>query len=459
VSADGDDDRTILRPTPGGRRAATQRPASEPPAAPAEPAPPPPQGAARPEPASATAAPPGEPLEISDSSANPLIAAGATLLTLASQLRGAVSHADVPALRQRALQEVKAFDQRAREAGVSPEDVNTARYALCALLDETVLNTPWGSQSVWATESLLITLYRERTGGERIFQIISALSEQPGGNLHLLEFLFVCLSLGFQGKYGIIPNGQQQLERVRADLYHTIRRQRRDGGEAISPHWQGLRDPRPRVARTLPLWVAVACAGAVITGLFVAFTLMLNAESDTAFARLNDLARDTTAARPVAAQTLVEPEEGTRGVPEVVDDLRAELAPEIEAGRIEVFQAGNRARILLRNRGLFPSGSASVTDAYRPVLDKVARATAGAPRPILVTGHSDNVPIRTVRFPSNWHLSKARAEAVVDVLARGPGEAGRFVAEGRADNEPIADNTSAAGREKNRRVEINLRPW
>jgi type VI secretion system protein ImpK len=143
----------------------------------------------------------------------------------------------------------------------------------------------------------------------------------------------------------------------------------------------------------------------------------------------------------------------------VVADLRATLAPEIRAEKVEVLRAGGQARIRLRNRGLFPSGSASVSAAYEPVLAKIARAIADAPGPIMVTGHSDNVPIRTAAFPSNWHLSNARAEAVMEALEAGPGAADRFVAEGRSDSVPIADNTTAAGRAKNRRVEINLRPW
>ncbi len=475
--AEGDDDRTILRPTPGGRRAGAVAPAANgaagqsqvqtphadapahrAPAAGAEP------GThehpdARPGAGRAAGAP-----EIRDDSRNPLIAAGATLLTLAAQLRNTPHHDDVAGLRERALAQIRAFDERAREADVDADTANLARYALCALLDETVLNTPWGSESVWATSSLLITLYRERTGGERIFQLIDQLGRRPAENLDSLEFLFVCLCLGFQGRYAVRPNGQAELQEVREGLRQTLKRHRPAPADTISPHWEGLRDNRPRVARTVPLWVAGAAAGALVTVLFVVLTITLNRESDRAFARLDDLLREpvpTAAAdgEGQAAADLVAPETGTRGVSEVVADLRETLAPEIRDGKVEVLRAGGQARIRLRNRGLFPSGSASVSAAYEPVLAKIARAIADAPGPIMVTGHSDNVPIRTAAFPSNWHLSNARAEAVMGALKAGPGAADRFVAEGRSDSVPIADNATAAGRAKNRRVEINLRPW
>jgi type VI secretion system protein ImpK len=479
VTADGDDDRTILRPTPGGRKPGAPAAPANGQAGPASPAPPqapvhpqqPPQAPPTAEadghghahgqwaaPDMARSRAPADAPEIRDRSRNPLIAAGATLLTLAAQLRNTSTHGDVEALRARALQAVQQFDQDLHEAGVSAETANMARYAVCSLLDETILNTPWGSQSIWATSSLLITLYRERTGGERIFQLIDQLSQRPRENHDILEFLFVCLCLGFQGRYAVQPNGQAELAQLRERLHHTLRQQRADTASAISPHWAGLRDPRPTVARTVPLWVAIAAAGALITGLFVALTVMLNSESDRAFARLTSLLQD---GEPIAqaSASLVEPAEGVRTVPEVVADLRAALAPEIRAGKVQVMRAGNQVRVRLRNRGLFGSGSARVSGAYEPVLAKIAREIRGAPKPILITGHSDNVPIRTVKFPSNWHLSSARAEAVMATLQAAPGNPGRFVAEGRSDSTPIADNATAEGRAKNRRVEINLRPW
>jgi type VI secretion system protein ImpK len=76
---------------------------------------------------------------------------------------------------------------------------------------------------------------------------------------------------------------------------------------------------------------------------------------------------------------------------------------------------------------------------------------------VLVIGHSDNQPIRTVAFPSNFALSAARAEAAKAAILRGLGDASRLTAEGRADSEPVASNATADGREANRRIEVLLR--
>ncbi len=75
---------------------------------------------------------------------------------------------------------------------------------------------------------------------------------------------------------------------------------------------------------------------------------------------------------------------------------------------------------------------------------------------VLVTGHSDNVPIRTLQFPSNWHLSKTRADSVVKILAASSNSPSRFISEGRADTEPVAPNDTSQNRALNRRVDIIL---
>jgi len=107
-------------------------------------------------------------------------------------------------------------------------------------------------------------------------------------------------------------------------------------------------------------------------------------------------------------------------------------------------------------KGMFASSSATVEQAFLPVLNRIGEAVNVEPGPLLVTGHSDNIPIRSVKFPSNWHLSVARADAVKQILAQKVKDPSRLTAEGKADNQPIAPNTTPEGREQNRRVEVVL---
>jgi type VI secretion system protein ImpK len=106
--------------------------------------------------------------------------------------------------------------------------------------------------------------------------------------------------------------------------------------------------------------------------------------------------------------------------------------------------------------GLFALASGTVARDYEPLLGRIADALERVPGQVRVTGHTDSQPIRSVRFPSNWHLSQERARSVAQVLGRRISAPERLTAEGRADAEPIAPNDTPANRARNRRVEILL---
>jgi type VI secretion system protein ImpK len=97
-----------------------------------------------------------------------------------------------------------------------------------------------------------------------------------------------------------------------------------------------------------------------------------------------------------------------------------------------------------------------VQSAALPLLGRVAAALRGESGSVKVIDYTDNQPVRNVRFPSNFQLSAARATAVRAIIARDAGDPARVSAEGRADADPIAANTTAEGREQNRRIEIVL---
>ena len=89
------------------------------------------------------------------------------------------------------------------------------------------------------------------------------------------------------------------------------------------------------------------------------------------------------------------------------------------------------------------------------MLVRIGQALAEVKGDVLITGHSDNQPIRSMRYPSNWHLSAARADAVRTALT-GLVDPARMRADGKADAEPVAANDSPANRARNRRVDIVL---
>ena len=154
--------------------------------------------------------------------------------------RHSVSHPDVGGLYQRLVNEIKVFDSRAKEQGVRAEVVLAARYIICALLDEAVLNTPWGAESAWPQKTLLSTFHNETAGGEKFFLILDRMRESPAENLYILELIYICLSLGFEGKYRVIHRGRELVGQLREELFGVIRTYRGDYERALSPKWQGL---------------------------------------------------------------------------------------------------------------------------------------------------------------------------------------------------------------------------
>lgn len=133
------------------------------------------------------------------------------------------------------------------------------------------------------------------------------------------------------------------------------------------------------------------------------------------------------------------------------------LSNEIKAGAVDVETDGRKIIIRVREKASFGSGQARLKEDFRPILARVSKILRDAEGKIIVAGHTDNVPIYTQRFRSNWELSAARAVSVAHemMLATNiPSE--RFLVQGFADTEPVANNASAANRAKNRRVEIIL---
>jgi chemotaxis protein MotB len=138
----------------------------------------------------------------------------------------------------------------------------------------------------------------------------------------------------------------------------------------------------------------------------------------------------------------------------LVEDLEEEVA----SGQIEIEQLRGGLRVNLTQAVLFSSGSAKLSARGQKVLAKVAKNLAGIPHRVRVQGHTDNVPIRSDRYPSNWELAAARAAEVVKLLAASGVDAGRLSAVSYGEFRPRASNDTPEGRAKNRRIEIALQP-
>jgi type VI secretion system protein ImpK len=384
----------------------------------------------------------------------PLVAAAVPLLQLLARLRNTLNQPDPGDLRERAVAAMREFDSRARETGVSIELLRPAHYALCASLDDVVLNTPWGSTGVWDTRSLVSTFHQEVRGGERFFNLLRQMCQNPGTFLPVIELMYLCMSLGFQGQYRLSARGPAELDRLREEIYALLVRQRQQIEPELSPHWQGVAAPYRSRRSILPIWVVASVALAVLVGLFAWFTTSLNASSDELFARMLPVPPDHM---PQIARAPIEtPAPPAPVAPPPVDDLCTLLKPEVDQGLVTVICTPPTPIIRINNRGMFASGSATVEPKFVPLLTTIGAELEKEKGTIQVIGYTDNQPIHTVQFPSNFQLSAARADAAKALLAGQLSDPSRITAEGRGEADPLNKNSTPDEREQNRRIEIVL---
>ena len=377
-----------------------------------------------------------------DTGLNPLVALANPLLALIPQIRQTIHLSDPSALKEQMAQALREFEGRARAAGMASERVLAARYILCTVLDEAAAATPWGGSGQWARHNLLVTFHNEAYGGDKVFQLMAKLAEDAPANRDLLELIYAVITLGFEGRYRIIEGGRTQLETVRDRLAQILKTARGPYSAALAQNWPGQPQSRRLMLSWLPLWVTAAVASLVLLAVYLGLSFSLGSNSDPVFGQIQSL-RLTP---PVPPTPIPAPK------PRIAQYLQADIKTDVLTVRDEI----DRSVIIMRGDGLFEPGSASLSDNREALMKRIAHALTQVNGQILVTGHTDNQPIRSMRFPSNWHLSQERADAVRDILLRNGVAAERVRAEGRADGEPVVENTTPANRALNRRVEIVL---
>ena len=152
-----------------------------------------------------------------------------------------------------------------------------------------------------------------------------------------------------------------------------------------------------------------------------------------------------------------EMQEKLQNASRTTEELTIALQEQIDQGLVAVEQREDSVFITVGSGGAFPSGTADLTDEARRILDRIALASMSPDSEITVTGHTDDVPISNARFRDNWDLAAGRASSVVQAIEQtGLIDGDRLSAVSKGEIAPIADNTTAAGREENRRIEIEI---
>ncbi len=195
---------------------------------------------------------------------------------------------DAASFSARVQQFLADFERSAKKMDIPAEDVYATKYAFCATVDETVLNSGFSIRDAWMLQPLQLTLFGEQLAGENFFARLEDLRAQGAPRLQSLEVFYMCLLLGFQGKYMI--EGQEKLGYLTARLGDeiTLLRGKRAG---FAPHW-----PLPdKIAHTLkrdvPLWSIGALFALLGLLAYLGMSHFLNRDMQTAMAPYHDIVK------------------------------------------------------------------------------------------------------------------------------------------------------------------------
>lgn len=164
---------------------------------------------------------------------NQLLIHAIPILIIVAKIKDIADAKNIVRLQQNIINSLKTLEINLRQTNYSPKLILAARYCLTTALDEAVMKTAWGENSIWADQSLLSTIHKETWGGERFFIILEKLAADPKYYLDLLEIIFVLLKLGFQGKYS--TEHKALVDDIQYRLFHIISTYRNLPTKKLSP--------------------------------------------------------------------------------------------------------------------------------------------------------------------------------------------------------------------------------
>lgn len=193
--------------------------------------------------------------QLTASGSNKLLEVATPLLGLAVRIRSLPQYDDVGALHERLANEVRGFENELKALDYDPATVLAARYALCAMVDESILSQTWGAESLWPERPLLSVFHNETWGGEKFFSILDRVTSEAHRYVDLLEFLYICMTLGFEGKYHVMHNGQTKLDQLIGETWKALENCRGEQPQRLTNPHANVAEKGQHLRRRIPLWV------------------------------------------------------------------------------------------------------------------------------------------------------------------------------------------------------------
>ncbi|RWX62319.1 type VI secretion system protein TssL, partial [Mesorhizobium sp. M4B.F.Ca.ET.089.01.1.1] len=320
---------------------------------------------------------------------------------------------------------------------------------------------PWGGASAWPRQPLVVMLRGDVDAGTQFFTRLDELERHPNRDRELLELQYQCLALGFRGKYRVPGrSGDRSLNAVRVAAARFLRDADAEGAP-LSPHWKGVIASDEPQRFIVPIWVMALAAAVIATMVHIGLSMGLSSQAVELSALVRALppparADITRAAPKVDAPAPPEPEPVDFAL---LPEFKAE-APDDLRGALSGTESVSLAKLVIQasNPELFQSSRPTLTPGFEPLVESIAKVILANQEligNITVVGHTDNVRLqRSNPLSTNQRLSEARAETIADLLVRAGVPQERIHSEGRAETDPVADNSTREGRALNRRVEV-----
>ena len=175
------------------------------------------------------------------------------VFTLIMQLRRTREFGDANILRQRFRDLLERMEREARKAGYSQADTRLAKFAIVAFLDETIIASEWNKKEEWLTRPLQLELFDRFDAGEEFFSNLERLRQRPLENISLLKIYYLCMALGFRGRYQVVD--REEIRKLIEEVFTEIVRLQRKPLQYLSPHGQRRDEIVDVVVREVPSWI------------------------------------------------------------------------------------------------------------------------------------------------------------------------------------------------------------
>lgn len=379
---------------------------------------------------------------------NAILRLAIPLLSVLGRLRTGSLRADIASLRDTITAGISRVEGGWRAAGISAEHAGVAKATLCITADDVLQSLPQSGVASASHDIILVRALGERARSINLLAEIERLKVDPATHYALLEFLHACLALGLSQSQGANAGGGRDLAAVQRGIHEALHSVKETPPD-FSPQWQGQPIAQSASRFTIPVWAVGSIAAALLVGTFVTLRVILGGDSDAVAASL-------VAVHPageVNIQRLV-PAPPPPPPPPTVQ--RASVCAGISAP-MSCLETPTNIIIRLSNMALFDPLDAKLKDSFKLDITRVAQVLERQAGAIKIVGHTDNMPVKTARFSSNFQLSVERAKAVTALIKPALSQPNRVEASGQGADVPIASNSTPEGRAANRRIEIIIK--